>query len=263
MQTQASVVLSERSGSVLTLSINRPEQRNSLTVATAKALYAELVRAAQDESLKAVVLRGRGRDFCCGADINAGAAHSQAESERLIQDLEPYDVTLLLHNMPAVTIAAIRGGCAGAALGWACACDIRIAGTSARFNTAFLDVGVAGDMAGPWLLPRLIGATRARDLYFFPRKFTADEAFSMGLVAHVFAESEFEGALAQMTARLDAAAPLALKAIKANFLDAERLDLKAYIAIESKRHVELYASADRSEAFRAFVEKRKPRFVGR
>ncbi len=89
--------------------------------------------------------------------------------------------------MPAVTIAAISGACAGAGFGWACACDLRVASQTARFNTAFLDVGVAGDMGGPWTLPRIVGAAKARELYFLPGKFDAAEALRIGLVSRVSA----------------------------------------------------------------------------
>jgi 2-(1,2-epoxy-1,2-dihydrophenyl)acetyl-CoA isomerase len=256
-------IVCERVGDVLTISINRPLHRNALTISAAKLLHAELSRVKNDATLKILVLRGRGNDFCCGADIKVTASDDLADSEPLFPDPEPYDVTQLLYNFPAVTVAAIRGGCAGAAIGWACACDIRIACDSARFNTAFLDVGMAGDMAGSWFLTRLIGATRARELYFLPRKFDAAEASAMGLLTRVVADAEFEIALNDVIKRLEASAPLALRAIKANFIDGERLDLEAFIPRETSRHMSLYTTADRSEAFQAFLQKRRPRFVGR
>ena len=91
-----------------------------------------------------------------------------------------FEVTTLLHEIPAVTVAAINGACAGAGLGWALACDLRVMTASAKLNTAFLDVAVAGDMAIPWSLPRIVGAARARDLSFFPRRIEADEAERIG-----------------------------------------------------------------------------------
>ena len=102
-----------------------------------------------------------------------------------------FEVTTLLHEIPAVTVAAINGACAGAGMGWALACDLRVMAASAKLNTAFLDVAVAGDMAIPWSLPRIVGAARARDLSFFPRRIEADEAERIGLVARVFADDTF------------------------------------------------------------------------
>ena len=131
------------------------------------------------------------------------------------------------------------------------------------FNTAFLDVAVAGDMAGPWSLPRLVGAAKARELYFLPGKFDAAEAQRIGLVADVFDDDSFGEEVEAVVRRLAAAAPLAIRGMKANFLDGESMSLGDYIGAESERHMAISASKDTSEAFSAFVEKRTPRFQGR
>lgn len=169
----------------------------------------------------------------------------------------------LLHEMRAVTIAAINGACAGAALGWACACDFRFAARSARFNTAFLDVGVAGDMGGPWTLSRIVGAARARELYFMPGKFDADEALRIGLVNRVFSDESFRAEVGAIVERLSAAAPIALRTMKSNFVEAERMDFRSYIDLETARHIPMFSTHDTREAFAAKVQKRKPRFEGR
>jgi len=169
---------------------------------------------------------------------------------------------VLLHAMPAVTIAAINGACAGAALGWACACDFRFAAASARFNTAFLDVGVAGDMGGPWTLARIVGPARARELYFFPDKFDAEAALRIGLVSRVFPDERFRDEVGAVVERLANAAPIALSTLKANFVDAERMDFAGYVALESERHLRMFMTEDTREAFAAKVEKRAPRFRG-
>jgi 2-(1,2-epoxy-1,2-dihydrophenyl)acetyl-CoA isomerase len=162
-----------------------------------------------------------------------------------------------------VTVAAINGACAGAGLGWACACDLRFAAESARFNVAFLDVGVAGDMGGPWTLPRIVGAARARELYFFPGKFDAAEALRIGLVSRVFPDATFRREVDAIVERLAEAAPIALRTMKSNFVEAEKLDFSSYIALESERHLPMFNTHDTREAFAARVEKRKPRFIGR
>jgi 2-(1,2-epoxy-1,2-dihydrophenyl)acetyl-CoA isomerase len=257
------LVLSERKGDVAIVSINRPDHRNSLTVETALAVHAALQKAAEDKSLKAVVFRGRGNDFCCGADIKYAGFREAATDASSGQDMDQFHVSILLHQMPVPTVAAIRGGCAGAGLAWASACDIRVASVSAVFNRAFLDVAVAGDMGGPWFLPRLIGAGRARDLYFFPRKFGAEEALQMGLVTRVFPDDAFEREVDGLMARLNASAPLAIRAMKSNFVDAERSDLASFVALESERHVRLFHTEDRAEAFEAYAKKRAAVFKGR
>jgi 2-(1,2-epoxy-1,2-dihydrophenyl)acetyl-CoA isomerase len=162
-----------------------------------------------------------------------------------------------------VTIAAIAGACAGAGFGWACACDLRVASETAKFNSAFLDVGVAGDMGCPWTLPRLVGAAKARELYFLPGKFDAAEALRIGLVSRVSPADAFEADLKALTDRLAAAAPLALTTMKSNFVAAEKMGFSDFIALEAERHVRLFQTEDTTEAFKAFVEKRRPVFHGR
>jgi 2-(1,2-epoxy-1,2-dihydrophenyl)acetyl-CoA isomerase len=138
-----------------------------------------------------------------------------------------------------------------------------VASETARFNNAFLDVGVAGDMGGPWTLPRIVGAAKARELCFLPGKFDAAEALRIGLVSRVSVDDRFEADLQTLTDRLARAAPLALATLKANFVAAEKMGFADYIALESEKHVRLFQSEDTTEAFKAFVEKRAPVFRGR
>jgi len=247
-------------GAVATVTINRPEARNSLLRGMGGEIYAKLREVAADRDVRILVLRGAGRDFCAGADMKA---KTNAGDRPPPPDFDAYQVTVLLHEMPQVTIAAIRGACAGAGLGYAAACDLRVADDDARINTAFLDVGVAGDMGVPWSLPRLVGPGHARDLMFFPRKLGSVDALDIGLVQRVWATDSFEAELTAMTASLAGAAPLALGAMKANFVEAERTDLRSFVTIEAERHIRLLGTDDRIEAFSAWVEKRKPTFHGR
>ena len=252
-----------REGAVATVALNRPANRNAIGGPMMAELHAVIAGIATDPAVRVLVLRGEGADFCPGADVkHYGGAAAPAERPRWSSVTE-FQIPVMLHEMPAVTIAAIRGACAGAGFGWACACDLRIASETARFNSAFLDVGVAGDMGGPWTLPRILGAAKARELYFLPGKFDAAEALRIGLVSKVSPADDFEADLSALTARLAAAAPLALTAMKANFLAAEKIGFADYVALESEKHVRLFQSEDTTEAFRAFVEKRSPIFHGR
>lgn len=253
-------------GPVATLALNRPANRNSIGGPMMRELHAALQGIAADPSVRVLVLRGEGADFCPGADVKhyGGANTGGAAPERpRWSGIQEFNVAVLLHEMPAVTIAAVAGACAGAGFGWACACDLRIASETARFNTAFLDVGVGGDMGGPWTLPRIVGAAKARELYFLPGKFDAAEALRIGLVSRVSAKEAFEADIAALTARLARAAPLALATMKANFIAAERMSFSDFIVMESEKHVRLFQSEDTTEAFKAFVEKRAPAFRGR
>src|SRR4051794_33309244 len=160
---------------------------NGMTNRMVREARDALELAAADSSVRVLVLTGAGRAFCPGADLNH---FTSGEADERLTPRE-FAVTTLLHEIPAVTVAAINGACAGAGLGWALACDLRTMAASAKLNTAFLDVAVAGDMAIPWSLPRLVGAARARDLSLLPRKIDAEEAARIGLVARVFPDDTF------------------------------------------------------------------------
>ena len=250
-----------RDGPVATVALNRPANRNAIGGPMMAELHRAISGLTADASVRVLVLRGEGADFCPGADVkHYGGGGAEATRRAGWSPVTEFQVPVMLHEAPAVTIAAISGACAGAGFGWACACDLRIASETARFNSAFLDVGVAGDMGGPWTLPRILGAAKARELYFLPGKFDAAEALRIGLVSRVSAADAFEADLAALTGRLARAAPLALAAMKANFLAAEKVGFSDYIALESEKHMRLFQTEDTAEAFRAFVEKRKPRF---
>ncbi len=256
---QFETIIYEKSGPVARLTMNRPDRLNGMTNRMLVETRVALAAAAEDRDLRVLVLTGAGKGFCPGADI--GRVASAAPDDPITVD--DFRVPVLLHNMPAVTIAAVNGACAGAGLGWALACDFRFAAESARFNVAFLDVGVAGDMGGPWSLSRIVGPARARELYFFPGKFDAAEALRTGVVTRVFPDDRFRAEVDAIVNRLAESAPLALRNLKANFVDAERMDFAGYVALESERHISMFRTEDTREAFAAKSEKRKPKFKGR
>lgn len=259
MRTDFATIAYESAGGVGTLRFDRPEQLNGITNRMMLELHEALSAIALDYDTRVLVLTGAGRAFCPGADLRH---YASGEPDVPLRS-EHFQLTALLHELPQVTIAAINGACAGAGLGWAAACDLRYAAESARFNSAFLGVGISGDMAGPWTLPRILGAARARELFFLPGKFDAAEAERIGLVSRVFADDVFAKEIAAIAARIAASAPLALRAMKQNFLAAENLSLRDYIALETERHQRTGQSEDSRAAFRAYVEKRVPEFKGR
>src|SRR3954452_12307656 len=169
------------------VTLDRPENMNGMTNRMVREARDALEQAAADASIRVLVLTGEGKAFCPGADLK----HFSGGGKDEVLTSRQFKVTTLLHEIPAVTIAAINGACAGAGLGWALACDLRVMTASAKLNTAFLDVAVAGDMAIPWSLPRMVGAARARDLSFIPRRIEAAEAERIGIVARVFPDESF------------------------------------------------------------------------
>lgn len=252
-------ILYEVDGSRATVTLNRPDNLNGITNTMMRELYECLNRVAIDERIRVLLFTGAGRGFCPGADLKAYTSDARQEPNRK----EYFSITSLLHEMPKVTVAGINGACAGAGFGWACACDLRYATRRAAFNTAFLGVAISGDMAGPWLLPRIVGATKARELFLLPGKFGGDEAERIGLVAKTFSDDTFTAELEKIIDRLSKSAPLAIVEMKKNFVSAENMSLRDYIELETERHSRTGASADSKEAFRAFVEKRQPDFQGR
>ena len=255
---QFETLLYEARDGIGTLTLNRPERLNAMTNRMVRETAEALALIAEDASVRLLVLTGAGRGFCPGADLNHFSSGAAATDDVLTPP--DFRSSLLLHEMPQVTIAAINGACAGAGFGWACACDLRFAAESATFSSAFLKVAVAGDMAGPWTLPRLVGAAKARELYLLPAKFNAAEAARIGLVSRTFPDATFRDEVAAIVRELAAASPSALRTMKRNFVDAERMGLAEYIEIESRRHLEVAGGEDAREAFRAFIEKRPPRF---
>jgi 2-(1,2-epoxy-1,2-dihydrophenyl)acetyl-CoA isomerase len=252
-------ILYEVSGNRANITLNRPDNLNGIINQLMRELYDALNRVALDPDVRVVMFTGAGKGFCPGVDLKAATSGVKQEPNRK----EFFHITTLLHEMPKVTVAAINGACAGAGFGWACACDLRYATARATFNSAFLGVAISGDMGGPWLLPRIIGAARARELFFMSEKFGADEAERIGLVNRTFADETFRDDVDAIVDRLAKSAPLAIGEMKKNFVNAENMPLREYIELETERHSRTGASADTQEAFKAFIEKREANFQGR
>lgn len=229
----------ERDGGLATVTLDRPGRRNGVTVRMCVDLYRALRDLAASDA-RVVILRGAGTDFSVGADLG-GAPEPERHG---YGDLaEVYHAATLLHAMPQVTVAAIDGGCAGAAMGWAAACDFRFATDEARFNTAFLTIGLSGDMGLPWTLTRLLGGAQARELLLAPEKLTGEDALRLGLVTRLFPREALHEETCKMAAHLATRDALALRTMKANLLSAERMDFHEYMELESARHLHLVAES--------------------
>ncbi|MGI9322699.1 MAG: enoyl-CoA hydratase/isomerase family protein [Pseudomonadales bacterium] len=252
-------ILYEVEGNLATITLNRPDSLNGIVNQMMRELYECLQHVAADQEIRALLFTGAGKGFCPGADLKASTSGVKQEPNRK----EYFHISTLLHEMPKVTIAGINGACAGAGFGWACACDLRYATERASFNSAFLGVAISGDMGGPWLLPRIVGAGKARELFFMSEKFKAAEAERIGLVNKVFPDDAFRAEVKAIAQKLSKSAPLAISEMKKNFVNAEGMPLRDYIELETERHSRTGASQDTKEAFKAFVEKREAVFQGR
>lgn len=259
-------LLISRDGAVMTVTLNRPERLNAMTAELLEQAVSVFDAAGSDSSIRVVILTGAGRGFCAGGDLSqgpgGGVTLSYPPAERAKALREMMETSRLLHTMPAVTISAINGACAGAGLSWACATDLRYASEKARFNAAFLNAGLSGDFGGTWLLPRLIGFGRAREKYFESQPFDAEEALRIGLVSRVFPHDELLDGVRAIAQRLVSSAPLAVAHIKQNFIDSEAIGFDAALDTEAHRHTLCAESWDAAEAAEAFIAKRAPEFTG-
>jgi len=211
------------------------------------------------------VLTGAGRAFCAGGDVKSmaegGEQRSAAEATaRLRSSME---VSRILHELPKPTIAMVNGPAAGAGLALALACDLRIAGASARLVTAFVRVGFSGDFGGSYFLTKLVGTAKARELYFTGRPVDANEALSLGLVNRVVADEELRDTTMELARSLAHGPTIALSLMKRNMNCAESDGLAELLDMEAAHQVQTGRTEDHREAARAFVEKRAPVFVGR
>jgi 2-(1,2-epoxy-1,2-dihydrophenyl)acetyl-CoA isomerase len=253
---------------VAVLTLNRPERLNALTKDMMQALRSTLAECAVDEAVGCVVLTGAGRAFCAGGDVQVqaktAAAGSKETPERRTDLLRAsMEASRLLHEMPKPTIAMLNGVAAGAGLSLALACDLRIAGRSARMTTAFAKVGLSGDYGGTWFLTRLVGTARARELYFTSEVLDADRIAALDLANRVVADEVLGQETTTLAERLANGPSVALRYMKRNLNVAEHGDLAAGLDSEAYGMLRCRESEDHKEAARAFVEKRPPVFKGR
>jgi 2-(1,2-epoxy-1,2-dihydrophenyl)acetyl-CoA isomerase len=250
---------------IATLTFNRPERMNALSTPIMDGLLHGLPRLAGDPAVKVVILTGAGRAFCAGGDVKdmaqGGAQRSATEATARLRSR--MEVSRILHELPKPTIAMINGPAAGAGLAFALACDLRIAGASARLMTAFVRVGFSGDFGGSYFLTRLVGTARARELYFTGRPVDADEALSLGLVNRVVADEELTTATTELARCLAQGPIVALSLMKRNMNCAENGSLAELLDMEAANQVQTGRTEDHREAAQAFVEKRPPVFTGR
>ncbi len=250
---------------VATLTFNRPERMNALSTPIMEGLLQGLPRLAGDPAVRVVVLTGAGRAFCAGGDVKSMAegGERRSEAEATAHLRSRMEVSRILHDLPKPTIAMINGPAAGAGLAFALACDLRIAGASARLVTAFIRVGLSGDFGGSFFMTSLVGTAKARELYFTGRPVDAEEALSLGLVNRVVADDQLANATTELARSLAQGPQIALRLMKRNMNCAESGGLTELLDMEAANMVQAARTEDHREAAKAFVEKRAPMFMGR
>lgn len=264
--TQSNCLLTIAADGVALLTLNRPEAMNTMTPAFLEEVLETLETVANDDAIRVLILTGAGRAFCAGGDLKRGPGGSVSGDGPLASQtrrLRNYMRTSqLLRDMPKITISAINGACAGAGFSWACATDLRYAAKHARFATAFRNAALSGDFGGTWLLPRIVGAGRARDLYLRSQPIDAAQALEMGLISGIEEADALLPAVIEIAKDLAAASPLALPLIKRNLNDADEIGFAEALDREAARHSAMAGTKDGTEAALAFTEKRKPNWTG-
>ncbi len=250
---------------ITTLTLNRPERLNALSPEMTAGLKSALERLAGDHTVGVIVITGAGRGWCAGGDVKTmeSRGRNQTIEDRIEGLRRAHQLPLLMRQIPKVIIAMINGPVAGAGLGLALACDLRIAGKSARFGTAFARIGYSGDYGGSWSLTRLVGTAKARELYFTADMIGADEAAQLGIVSRVVSDDELHSETMSLAQRLDDGPRVALGYMKRNLLAAETESFQTVLDLEAEHQARCAFTEDHKEAVAAFNEKRRPVFKGR
>jgi 2-(1,2-epoxy-1,2-dihydrophenyl)acetyl-CoA isomerase len=255
----ADEVLTRRDGAVLTITFNRPEVYNAFNRELHSALREALTEAA-DPAIRCVVVTGAGKGFCAGQDLKEFGEVSGSIGDALEASYHPN--VRLVRSLAKPVIAAVNGAAAGAGLSFACACDVRLASSTATFVPGFVGIGLVPDAGGTWFIHRLLGFARAFEWMSTNRRLSADEALDWGLVSEVIDGGAFEARIAEVAAEWAARPTLAIGRTKQLFEHAFAAELDAQLALEARLQQESVGTADFAEGVNAFLEKRPPEFTG-
>ena len=267
MSTTPAVLTSRPRDGVLRIELNRPDRLNAMTAGMVGELHAALDEADADAACRVVVLTGAGRGFCAGLDLDGygvppgapdeGAAHRTLRMQRHIATL-----TQRIRRLPQPVIAQVNGAAAGGGLALVLAADLRIAADDAAFAVSFMRVGFSAcDMGTSWMLPRLVGAGRAHELMMTARRFDADEALRIGLLADVVPPGELAQRVDRAVDDLLSMPPLSLSLTKQGmWLSLEIPSFDAAVELENRQQVLTSQTTDQQEAMAAFRDKRPPSY---
>jgi 2-(1,2-epoxy-1,2-dihydrophenyl)acetyl-CoA isomerase len=248
-------ILLDQAAGILTITLNQPEILNALDLPQWQALARAFERGCQDASIRALVVTGAGRAFSAGADIRAMRDRDAAEQSARLELIGR--AVQLLAELPKPTIAAVNGVAAGVSASFALACDLAVAAEGASFTFSWIKLGLAADGGGSWLLTRLVGPRRAKELIMTARRLSAAEALTWGLVNEVVADGQaLERALA-LARELCAFSPHALRHDKALIDAAAGAAFEAQLAAERRAQAECVETEEFREAVAAFLNKKR------
>ena len=263
----AVVELSHPLPGIAQITLNRPDTLNAMTAELIQSLHETLDTIAVDSSVRVVVLTGAGRGFCAGLDLGGYGSAPHTEDLGRIQKgfaVQKHIAGLIprLRSLPQPVIAAVNGAAAGGGFALVLGADVRIAARSAKFNAAFIRIGLSAcDIGTSWLLPRLVGVARAQELMLTGRVFDVDEAHRIGLVVEVHDDAALLDAAYAKAELIMRNAPMGVAMTKEGMWTALEVPMQAAIDIENRQQIMLSQTADHREAMMAFLERRPPNYT--
>jgi enoyl-CoA hydratase/carnithine racemase len=255
----------ERADGIVTVTLNRPEKKNAINGPMWRELIEVFDEVADTPDDRVLVITGAGDGFCSGADLAPGN-NDDLESGGVGSSFRQMRVVgraaLRLHHLPQPTIAAVNGVAAGAGLNLALGCDLIVASERARFSEIFSRRGLNVDFGGSWVLPRLVGLHKAKELVFFAEVIEADEAERIGIVNRVVPAPDLEKVTNEYATRLAALPPIQLSISKRLLNQSFSVSMAEALECEDTAQAMNFASKDTAEAILAFLQKREPKFTG-
>ena len=248
---------------IVTITLNRPEKKNALNDVMWDELLLTFRDIASRDDDRCVVITGAGGAFCSGADLSGRGADDVRPRHQWHNMRHVGDVCLALQRIPQPVVAKVPGVAAGAGCNLALGCDLIVASDEARFSEIFARRGLSVDFGGSWLLPRLVGMHRAKELAFFADIISAKEAEGLGLVNRVVPAAQLDDFVDDWARRLAAGPPIALAQTKRLLTNAFEVTLEQALDDEGWAQSVNFGTSDTPEAIAAFLQKREPRFSGR
>ena len=271
-------IILDKKDSIATITLNRPEVRNAINETMAYELVAAVDDVADDDSVRVLVFKGAGRAFCVGGDFDYSKVRS---GEVAIEDLKVWPETekqvkrgkippkpqkrviLGLQELDKPTMAVINGFAAGMGLDIACACDMRVGSSKAKFTIGFTTAGIAPDSGGTWLMPRVVGVPKTLELIFTGDTWNAEEAHRVGLLNRILPDDQLDEEVLKLAQRIAAGSPIAFRLSKLQVYKGLNMDLDTALSFAMACVATCVGSEDYQEAIKSFAEKKMPVFKDR